>query len=558
MPNVWTPANVPDIRKFAGISIDTPEEIRQTGTVIVIYGPPGCLSYDTTVMIRRSNHVREYDLATLFNCFRGIHYSKVWDKSIKTNIASLKDGIIQYRPISDIVYSGVKLTYVVKVGDNEPFRCTGDHRFLTPDGYVNLDNLSVGDLIVVQGKPITSEKVGRNKETRREVTARYHPLATWREINGGWYSRIRYSRLVIEADLNDMPVEELIHILQTDEERAENLIYASDEIQIHHIDGHPSNNALDNLQPMYIEEHSKLHGQDNIAHFGEHSHIYSTTVMPIVSIVEYRGEKTFDITMQDEEAPNFLVNGVVVHNSGKTALADQIVDSPFVKRGVVWLNADAGHDVIQHHIDEGKIQNITITDYQQVENFQKQYHQDQPWDVVVCDNITEYQDLILKKLEVNGERQIQHYNVSQGKIMSLARDWRTLANKHGLTVFLLAWEFAKTVKQSEGIMSSTVTKHHVDLSDKLSQRFPGVVGTVIHLTVEDDKDHTRHIWLGGTSDKTQAKLRRDEFNKAAWTIPYDIWFKMGERPLVDLLETLNNGKDFPVDRYLKNRRTERG
>lgn len=244
--------------------------------------------------------------------------------------------------------------------------------------------------------------------------------------------------------------------------------------------------------------------------------------------------------------------------AGKTALADQIVDSPFVKRGVVWLNADAGHDVIQHHIDEGKVQNITITDFQQIENFQKEYHREQPWDVVVCDNTTEYEDLILAKLALttNGERQIQHYNTSQGKIMSMTRDWRMLANKNGLTVFILAWEFAKTVKQTEGINATTVTKHHVDLSNKLSQRFPGVVGTVIHLTVEDDKDHTRHIWLGGTSDKTQAKLRRDEFNEAAWTIPYDIYFRMGERPLVDLLKTLKEGVPFPADKYVKNRRRD--
>lgn len=242
--------------------------------------------------------------------------------------------------------------------------------------------------------------------------------------------------------------------------------------------------------------------------------------------------------------------------AGKTTLADQIVDSSFVQRGVVWLNADAGHAPIQTHIDQGKVQNITITDYAQVERFQQEYHREQPWDCVVCDNITEYQDLILAKLEVNGERQIQHYNTSQSKLLSLARDWKTLANKHGLIVFLLAWEFAKTVKQSEGIMSSTVTKHHVDLSDKLSQRFPGVVNTVIHLTKEDDKDHTRHIWLDGPSDKTQAKFQRDEYNKTAWTVPTDIYYRLGEKPLVDLLNTLRGGVPFPADKYTKNRKRE--
>lgn len=242
--------------------------------------------------------------------------------------------------------------------------------------------------------------------------------------------------------------------------------------------------------------------------------------------------------------------------AGKTTLADQLVDSEFVKRGVVWLNADAGHMPIQTHIDQGKVQNITITDFAQVEQFQQEYHREQPWDVIVCDNITEYQNLIHKKLRPNGIIEIQDYNVSSGKLTSLARDWRTLANKHGLIVFLLAWEFAKTVKQTEGISESVVTKHHVDLSDKLSQRFPGVVGTVLHLTKEDDRDYTRHIWLDGPSNKTQAKLQRDEHNTAAWTIPNDLYYKLGERPLVDLLETLRNGKPFPVDKYTKVRKRD--
>lgn len=240
--------------------------------------------------------------------------------------------------------------------------------------------------------------------------------------------------------------------------------------------------------------------------------------------------------------------------AGKTTLADQIVDSPFVKQGVVWLNADAGHAPIQTHIDQGKIQNITITDFDQVEKFQQEYHRERPWDVVVCDNITEYQELIMTKLAGTGERQIQHWGTNQAKITSLARDWKMLANKHGLIVFLLAWEFAHVVEQSEGLIKTTVTKHNVDLADKLSQRFPGVVNTVIHLTKEDDRDATRHIWLEGPSSKTQAKIQRDRFNESAWTIPNDIYYKLGESPLVDLLETLRNGKPFPKDKYIKVRK----
>jgi hypothetical protein len=235
--------------------------------------------------------------------------------------------------------------------------------------------------------------------------------------------------------------------------------------------------------------------------------------------------------------------------SGKTTAAAQLVGSKYCQRGAVWLNADAGQEAIQHLIDTKQVQNIPITSYSQVESFTKEYSRDQPWDLVVLDNITEFQSLIHKQLAPDGPTEIQHYNTSTAKIMSLAREWRLLAHKYGLTVLMLAWEFASTDREDRGKGEYTVTRRSVDLSDKLGQRFPGVVGTCIHITVEGDSKLTRKMALGGASTRTQAKLRRDEEDSSAWTIPYELYYRRGEKPLVDIITTLKENVPFPIDKY---------
>lgn len=273
----------------------------------------------------------------------------------------------------------------------------------------------------------------------------------------------------------------------------------------------------------------------------------------VVDIRKFAGISIDDPEEIRQRGSVFIIYGIP--GSGKTSLAAQLVDSEFVKRGAAWLNADAQHNVIQHHIDSKKVQNFTITDFDQVEKFQQEYEHDQPWDLVVNDNITEYQELILTKEAKGGPREIQHYGTSSLKLLSLARKWRKIADKYGITVLMLAWEFADQV-ESDGILKKTITKHNVDLTDKLSQRFPGVVGTCIHLVKEDDRDHTRHILLDGASDRTQAKFNRNEGEKAVWSIPTDIYYRLGQKPLVDILRTVRNGATFPTEKYQRKAQKE--
>lgn len=53
-------------------------------------------------------------------------------------------------------------------------------------------------------------------------------------------------------------------------------------------------------------------------------HNYGIATAFIQSVEYYGEESTFDIVMEDEDAPNFIVNGVICHNSGKSTLFRRI------------------------------------------------------------------------------------------------------------------------------------------------------------------------------------------------------------------------------------------
>jgi hypothetical protein len=73
----------------------------------------------------------------------------------------------------------------------------------------------------------------------------------------------------------------------------------------------------------------------------------------------------------------------------------------------------------------------------------------------------------------------------------------------------------------------------------------------MHLTTESDRDVTRHISIGGASAQTAAKFRRDKTDANAWTIPYDIYYRRDQAPLVDMMETIYNGVPFPAEKYAR-------
>lgn len=290
--------------------------------ILALFGQPGCLSEETIIDVRRGEHsARQFSLEEAYKAFHGR-----WNKSIPSRIMSVKDNVSQWRNIKDIIRSGKKTTYTVRVEHSlGTIRATLDHKFLTPDGYKKLQDLNVGDKVIVQGVPLSTLST-REHHSRRIVTATYHPYSREKLVNGyGPYYSILYCRAVVDASLSGLSTEQFLKIVNiADITELKKLRMHPRNIIIHHKDENPENDLLENLEILTKIEHDTYHGHKNVKNFGLFSGMYNTMPSTILSIEKYGEEQTYDIEMEDEEAPNFIVNNVVVHNSGKSSLFRRI------------------------------------------------------------------------------------------------------------------------------------------------------------------------------------------------------------------------------------------
>ena len=307
----------------------------QGGDLITIAARPGCLSGDTIIPILRSSSLttktsysyRKYSLRTAYYRFNGLLIpdakkgeNQKWrgGKTIKTYTMSCNDdGSINKNEIKNILYSGRKKVFKVTTRCGFSIKATAEHRFLIGNGiYAELKDLCNGDLVQVYSGKTKPSWVKKLSPYRQYVSGIvYHPYASKHIVGGKNYKRMPLARLIVEAELNKLLLEEYINILKTGSSKIASLKFIEPGLEIHHLDGNPSNNDLSNLKIMTSAEHAYLHGKTSSYDINGLSGVMD----PIVSI-EYVGEEdTYDIEMA-ESPHNFRANDFFVHNSGKTFL----------------------------------------------------------------------------------------------------------------------------------------------------------------------------------------------------------------------------------------------
>lgn len=273
----------------------------------------GCMAWDTVVEINRGGRGtrtgKSYKLtiAQLHARFNGRDSKNYnFDRSQPTLIrARTSDGYVRLVELKAAYDSGVKQTYRVVTNTGRSVRATDEHPFLTPGGWKQLQELQPGDEVYVDaGRPVASG-VKPKKVGDKMVTLPAHPNAR----SDGGRLKVPYHRLVVEADMNHMPTDTFITTVQR--RAIGELIFLGSGVVVHHDDGDHNNNALDNLVVLNGQaEHGRLHGL-------WHNCTATTTTERVVSVIKDEVTHTYDLELAG--APhNFLANGFVVHNTGKT------------------------------------------------------------------------------------------------------------------------------------------------------------------------------------------------------------------------------------------------
>lgn len=311
------------------MTADDNSDILDTHPSIILYGVPGCIEAETFIsyQVRTPEGKKQNDkggtIAHLYRRFNGLpsqgkgayqRASTVGSKFFALSIDAA--GLILRNEIEAVVASGAKECFELVTATGR-ICTTLDHKFWNGERYVALRDLRIGDTIFVHNNTRCeqTEDEDTTKTKRHILYVKHHATASQkivREPTTGKdyvFFRLPRARAVIEAAMNKMDLSAYVAALN--EGRTQGLEFLPSNVDVHHKDEDRSNDAIENLEVLEHTEHARIHSAER----GNLRYVAVPTEILNISSVGVR--ETYDISMK---APNhnFVANGFVVHNSGKT------------------------------------------------------------------------------------------------------------------------------------------------------------------------------------------------------------------------------------------------
>ena len=252
----------------------------------------GCVEGDAVVHANRAGKGFKVTLRRLFLMQNGgKSHGRAWDLSISTTVRSLCGGELHQHQIVKVLSKGMREVVRVVLASGKSIRLTPDHEVKTPNGWALAGALVPGQTVLTNGEWVDKDGYVRVGGLRGK-----HPRYT----TGGVYKHI----LVMEKKVGR-------HV-------------RSDEV-VHHKNGNGRDNRIENLELLPSSSvHAAKHGREggyarmNGGTAGRGGEIWFLPVEDRVVSVEPAGKTdVYDIACADPHR-NFVANGIIVHNCGKT------------------------------------------------------------------------------------------------------------------------------------------------------------------------------------------------------------------------------------------------
>lgn len=296
----------------------------------------GCITGDALIPVNRAHRGFKITVKELYKKFNGLRGK--WDPTIKTMARSLKDDEFGLNEIQAVIYKGVQQTIKLTLENGYSLTLTPEHPVLTDSGYVEAGKLIVGSEIVCNGvaeclhckeiKEVASSKYAKFpgwcrqciNRFGRDNQARYGGVRKGKFIDKDGYYRVNSQYGHPRANKAHQVYE---HILVMEAHLGH---YIEWPMQVHHKDGNKSNNAIENLELVTPTEHHIEHRKHKNLHGGRDRVVFLPHNSKVVSIEAGPETEVYDISMA---APyhNFVANGIVVHNCGKTLQGIGIINN---------------------------------------------------------------------------------------------------------------------------------------------------------------------------------------------------------------------------------------
>lgn len=245
----------------------------------------GCIQKDMIVSVNVGGATQKMTMHELYN-----KWKSGWQYRDDIKVRSYSGQHLYLNQLKDVIYSGVKSLVKITLASGKFLVCTPDHEILTDDGFVPAEKLSLNSVVMTNGKWIDKDgyvRVGGLKNI--------HPRWT----TGGVYEHI----LVMEKKVGR---------------------YIGPDEVVHHENGNRSDNRIENLVLLSGQaEHGAVHGLENWKNFGTGD--LKAREDQIVSIEPCESDLTFDLVVAEPNR-NFVANGFIVHNCGKTLTAIEVME----------------------------------------------------------------------------------------------------------------------------------------------------------------------------------------------------------------------------------------
>lgn len=282
--------------------------------------PMRCLSGDTEVLVNRGGGARRMLLRDLVAKLHGAtsRGGKRWDLSIPTLTQSMDaEGFIRLNQVVTAHALGKKPLFQLVAG-GQTIKATAEHVFLCLDGIErSLSALRPGEQILRIEYPQRGRVTLKKRKTYLDQNAMWnHPYACkFVTKKGERVARVPKHRVAKEAELSGLTLAGFVARVRRGD--TQDLKFLDPAVwAVHHRNESTHDNRAENLEVAAHAEHWREHGQN-----GGWKHVTARAVPVVIDSIEaVPAEDTFDLTLA---APhhNYVANGFVAHNSGKTLSA---------------------------------------------------------------------------------------------------------------------------------------------------------------------------------------------------------------------------------------------